>query len=580
MSRTAPEVQLALAEDFSLPLTAVTETFAILGKRGSGKTSTAVVLAEELIGAGQPVVVLDPTGVWWGLRADVAGAPSGLPVVIVGGEHGDLPLTETDGRALAQLLVAERQSAVIDLSGMSKTAARRLVADFCEDLYRYCREPLHLIVDEADLFAPQRLPADMTRLLGAMDDVVRRGRAHGLGCTLISQRPAVLNKDVLGQAEVLVTMRMTSPRDVGAIDEWVRLHADDDEARAVKASLPSLTTGTAWVWSPGWLEVLQRVAVRRRRTFDSSATPKPGAPRARASLGARLDVDALRARLDELAAAPVSPAAKRRVAASATAAQGEITTLRAQVVELNAQLRQKPKPAPAVVQTVVVAGLDDAARTLLTGLVGQLTDMASAIGTLLGAPAPKPPARAGVARASGATQEPARAVSAPQATSEHPSLRAGAARMLAAMGSYHPVSLTRAQLATVSKMKSTGGTYSTYLSNLRAAGMFEEVDGRLRLTAVGLAALGTTRGTPLTAQDVREQWRGSLRAGAARMFDVLVELYPAPCTRAELAAAVDMEPSGGTFSTYLSILRSNGLVVTRGSEVVASPTLFLEPGAG
>jgi DNA helicase HerA-like ATPase len=214
MSRTVPEVRLALAGDFALPLTAVTETFAILGKRGSGKTSTAVVLAEELIGAGQPVVVLDPTGVWWGLRADVAGAPSGLPVVIVGGEHGDLPLSETDGRALAQLLVAERQSAVIDLSGMSKTAARRLVADFCEDLYRYCREPLHLIVDEADLFAPQRLPADMTRLLGAMDDVVRRGRAHGLGCTLISQRPAVLNKDVLGQAEVLVTMRMTSPRDV------------------------------------------------------------------------------------------------------------------------------------------------------------------------------------------------------------------------------------------------------------------------------------------------------------------------------------------------------------------------------
>jgi hypothetical protein len=227
-----------------------------------------------------------------------------------------------------------------------------------------------------------------------------------------------------------------------------------------------------------------------------------------------------------------------------------------------------------------VAGLDDDARTLLTGLIGQLTDVASAIGTLLGAPAPKPSARAGAARASGAPREPARAVSAPPATSEHPSLRAGAARMLAAMGSYHPVSLTRAQLATVSKMKSTGGTYSTYLSNLRAGGMFEEVDGRLRLTAAGLAALGTTRATPLTAQDVREQWRGSLRAGAARMFDVLVELYPAPCTRAELAGAVDMEPSGGTFSTYLSILRSNGLVVTRGSEVVASPTLFLEPGAG
>jgi hypothetical protein len=149
------------------------------------------------------------------------------------------------------------------------------------------------------------------------------------------------------------------------------------------------------------------------------------------------------------------------------------------------------------------------------------------------------------------------------------------------MGSYHPVTLTRAQLATVSKMKSTGGTYSTYLSNLRTNGLLEEADGRLRLTDTGLEMVGgPARGTTLTALQVREQWRASLRAGAARMFDVVIDLYPSSCTRADLAAAVDMEPTGGTFSTYLSILRSNGLVETHGSEVVASDTLFLEPGDG
>lgn len=48
---------LTIAADVgpTLPIDAVTETFAILGKRGKGKTSTAVVLAEELIRAGQPV---------------------------------------------------------------------------------------------------------------------------------------------------------------------------------------------------------------------------------------------------------------------------------------------------------------------------------------------------------------------------------------------------------------------------------------------------------------------------------------------------------------------------------------------
>lgn len=37
---------LKLAPTLALPLAAATETFAILGRRGSGKTHTAVVLAE------------------------------------------------------------------------------------------------------------------------------------------------------------------------------------------------------------------------------------------------------------------------------------------------------------------------------------------------------------------------------------------------------------------------------------------------------------------------------------------------------------------------------------------------------
>ena len=41
---------IKLAPDLELSIDAVTQTFAILGKRGRGKTNTAVVLAEELIG--------------------------------------------------------------------------------------------------------------------------------------------------------------------------------------------------------------------------------------------------------------------------------------------------------------------------------------------------------------------------------------------------------------------------------------------------------------------------------------------------------------------------------------------------
>jgi DNA helicase HerA-like ATPase len=188
---------LRLADDLTLPAEAVTETFAILAKRGAGKTYAAAVLVEEMVTTGLPVCVIDPVGVFYGLRSSADGRSPGLPVVILGGQHADLPLPLEAGAAVADLVIDERVPVVLDLSELSKRGQRRLVADFMEQLFRRNRDPLHVVVDEADLFAPQRGGPDLARLLGAYEDLVRRGRARGLGCTSITQRPAVLHKDIL-----------------------------------------------------------------------------------------------------------------------------------------------------------------------------------------------------------------------------------------------------------------------------------------------------------------------------------------------------------------------------------------------
>lgn len=52
--------QFEIGPGLRLPVDAVTETFAILGRRGSGKTHTAVVMAEDMLQAGLPIVVIDP----------------------------------------------------------------------------------------------------------------------------------------------------------------------------------------------------------------------------------------------------------------------------------------------------------------------------------------------------------------------------------------------------------------------------------------------------------------------------------------------------------------------------------------
>ena len=83
-SAARPVEGLTLGPGLVLPVEAVTETFAILAKRGAGKTYTAAVLVEEMMSAGLPVVIIDPVGVWWGLRSSADGTAEGLPVVIFG----------------------------------------------------------------------------------------------------------------------------------------------------------------------------------------------------------------------------------------------------------------------------------------------------------------------------------------------------------------------------------------------------------------------------------------------------------------------------------------------------------------
>jgi len=68
---------LTLGPGLVLPVEAVTETFAILAKRGAGKTYTATVLVKEMVAAGLPVVIVDPVGVCGDCAAPPPAPPKG-----------------------------------------------------------------------------------------------------------------------------------------------------------------------------------------------------------------------------------------------------------------------------------------------------------------------------------------------------------------------------------------------------------------------------------------------------------------------------------------------------------------------
>src|SRR5277367_5138252 len=111
---------LKLAPGVTLPLEVVTQTIGILAQKRKGKSYTARRLVEQIHAAGQQVVIVDPKGDWWGVRSAADGKHPGLPIVIVGGEHGDVPLQTTGGEMVAKLVVEERVSALLDLSLLRK----------------------------------------------------------------------------------------------------------------------------------------------------------------------------------------------------------------------------------------------------------------------------------------------------------------------------------------------------------------------------------------------------------------------------------------------------------------------------
>jgi len=270
-------------KDFRLPVAFTTQTCAVLARKGAGKTYTSHVLAEGLLGNQQQVVVIDPLNAWWGLRSGNAGRTPMFEVVIFGGEYGDMPLERDMGSAVAKL-VAENPalSCVLSLRHMRKGDQYKFVTDFSETLFHIKGEskyatPVHLFMDEADRFCPQRMWQGAERMVGAVEDIVLRGRQAGVGVTMITQRSARINKNVLTQVEMLVIGQITGPQDKKAIREWIELNADVEKQKEFLESLAKLKRGQLWFWSPAWLGCMKLVNVKEKLTFDSSATPKPGA---------------------------------------------------------------------------------------------------------------------------------------------------------------------------------------------------------------------------------------------------------------------------------------------------------------
>lgn len=548
---------LKISRTLTLPLTTVTDPLAILGVRGSGKTTTARRLVEQLTEASQQCVILDPTGAWWGLR-------SHYPITILGGDHGDLPLQASAAEAIANLVVERHWSVVLDLSHMRKAEMRRFALPFIETLYHRNRTALMLVVDECDILIPQRVQTGMEQLIGAMEDIVRRGRKKGIGCTLISQRPASVHKDVLSQAQILIAHQLTGAHDRRAIKDWVEANGDPEREREMLATIGRQQPGQAWVWGPA-RDLFGQHVMLPTKSHDSGATPEPGKIEASVPLKA-IDLDELRGQFDQLAQQAIENDPKalkariRELEGWFNDAKDRLEKAVARIEELESHPKVVHQPAalsPRYHECLDrLRELEAEMRLEADEMIVYFQDSPEARAVERRRPEPVVPVEPVPMRV-GPKPLPRLVIDAnevPGLSAKIRDITGPERKILTVLAAYGP--RTKRQLAMQAGYSANGGGFNNPLGKLRTD-EYVTKGQPIEITQLGLAALGEF--TPLPrGRELLDYWLSQIDGPMAKILAEVVRMEPV--TREALAEATGYAPNGGGFNNPLGRLRTLGLV--------------------
>lgn len=562
---------------FALPLDAVTESFAILAVRGAGKSNAAVVMAEQMYAAKLHWVAIDPKGDWWGMRSGRDGKSPGLPITIFGGSHGDLPLESTSGELVADLIVDQCLTCILDLSMFESDAARtRFLLAFGTRLFKSKKpdqEPTHLFFEEAHVYMPQKPFREELRLVHAMSRLLTQGRSRGIGATIISQRSALVNKDVLSQVGSLIAMRTVSPQDRKAVEAWVSYWGEN---RDIIESLPTLENGEAWIWSPQFLQKNERFRFPRRATYDSGGTPKVGASRRTPATLADIDLGALRERMAETIAKAEADDPKilrRRIADLERQLAATGTGDHSECEDRERALRTHL----ASVQEVSKRNLDQ-----LWASFQEAKDKIDRIGAICSedyrARPVEPPtfpehmiAPSGEAmlpnRVKGSFNPksaglPRRTISANDNRSSLPK----AERAILTVLAQHPDGRPSKAVAVQAGYRQSGG-WRNALGSLRSSGLIEGDKYHLTITEKGLRRLGDYEVLP-SGDDLVIWWQARLDKCCREILQALLAAKPRGFSKTGIAEATGYAYSGG-FRNALGKLRTLSLI-NRGEPITLS----------
>lgn len=540
---------------------------AILGIRDSGKTSTAMALAEKLMESGIPFVAFDAIGVWSSLQ--IPGKGRGYPVVVAGGKSGNLPLTVAGAPEIMRAAMRSGVSLVIDLFDINLTKAdwKRIVTSCVKVLLHENNQHglRHVFIEEAAEFAPQRVGPDSGHVYAVMEQLARMGGNSRLGYTLINQRGEEVSKAVLELCDNLLLHRQKGRNSLTALSKWLDVGAVK-EFKAIIDTLPTLPQGECWAWMEGSDKPVHiKVPAKNSAYPNRRAVHGAGAVKSKAAVDVGSFVKQMKGSL---------------LSIDLEAKENDPAILKKRIKELEAQLKGKSPSAAAIdIEKIRKNGYDigfaDGASQERGAHADRLKQMAH---DYLGKkPLPKPFAKP----SSLAWSKNPITISAPVPLKTGDKITGAHGNRLsthiASQGTYsapqqrvinslifwrdfgHEIP-TREQVAVVARYKPTSGGFGNLLSELKTNGAIEYPEtGRIKL-------LSNEPASNMDAEKAASMLRGILSAPQNKVLDAFTtdQSY----TRDAIADASGYQRTSGGFGNLLSELSTLGVIEKAGTGMV------------
>lgn len=569
------EKKINLSGNFSIPaIEYAIEANAILGIRNSGKTFTAMKVAEDLMDASIPIAVFDPIGMWKNLKIGI-GKFKGYPIVVAGGDETcDIQLTVSNAKEIMRAAMKENISIVFDFYSTAlahKATWIKITQEVIEVLlYENKNHGLrHIILEEAAEMIPQRLQPQHSRVYAAIESLARMGRNAGLGMTIINQRAEEVNKAILEICVMSLLHKQVGKNSLISIEKWLDIRQISNVSKMMK-SIPQLSQGECWVVGMGETPVLVKIGARK--THHPSPNKVVPVKTSLLPVDVSKFVDKMNALLKPKEAPKTAPVPAKGIASKSAEPDKLTGQLRQEVADLKDQLKVSRARANYLYnQLKAIMALARPMKANLNSLLTRISHIESAdLENKEPDKSPESvPQRVPEHRLpEQISRRPERTVTADKASS-------GAHRMLQAAAMFYPNAITKKRMCAIAGMKPTSGSTATYISSLKSQGLLQADGSTFLITAKGLETAGPTQPIP-TGEELIEFWKNQIGEtnGAGRMLIYLGRIYPLGVTKDDLAMHVNMSNTSGSFATYLSKLKGYDLLDTSDGKIKLSEEFF------